>query len=51
VQPYRPVLRATLLSGRAPLHLRQPPAEDEVVAPDTRLGRYLATHVQLQAIH
>jgi sulfide:quinone oxidoreductase len=50
VQPYRPVLRATLLSGRAPLHLRNPPAEDEVVAPDSRLAQYLATHGELQAI-
>jgi sulfide:quinone oxidoreductase len=51
VQPYRQVLRATLLSGRAPLHLRHPPAEDEVVAPDTHLSQYLATHVELQTIH
>ena len=51
VQPYRQVLRATLLSGRAPLHLRHPPAEDEVVAPDTHLAQYLATHVELQTIH
>jgi NADH dehydrogenase FAD-containing subunit len=51
VQPYRQVLRATLLSGRAPLHLRHPPAEDEVAAPDTHLAQYLAAHVELQTIH
>ena len=51
VQPYRPVLRAMLLSGRAPLHLRNPPAEDEVVAPDSHLAQYLATHGELQTVH
>jgi sulfide:quinone oxidoreductase len=50
IQPYRPVLRATLLGGRAPLRLRHPPSEDEVVAPDTHLARYLAAHVELQTI-
>jgi hypothetical protein len=44
VQPYRPVLRATLLSGRAPLYLRNPPAKDETAAPDDHLSQYLATH-------
>ncbi len=51
VQPYRPVLHATLLSGRAPLYLRNPPAEDEVVAPDSQLAHYLATHGDLQTVH
>ena len=51
VQPYRPVLRATLLSGRAPLYLRNPPAEDELVAPDSHLAQYLATHGELQTVH
>ena len=50
VQPYRPVLRATLLSGRAPLYLRNPPAEDEAVAPDSHLAQYLATHGELQTV-
>jgi sulfide:quinone oxidoreductase len=51
VQPYRPVLRATLLSGPAPLCLRSPPSEDETAAPDTQLARYLAAHAELQAVH
>jgi sulfide:quinone oxidoreductase len=51
LQPYRPVLRAMLLSGRAPLQLRNPPAEDEVLALDSHLGRYLATHAELQTVH
>jgi sulfide:quinone oxidoreductase len=51
VQPYRPVLRATLLGGRAPLYLRNPPTEDEVVGPDSHLTRYLATHGELQTVH
>ena len=50
VQPYRPVLRAMLLSGRAPLYLRNPPAEDEVAAPDSHLAHYLATHGELQTV-
>jgi sulfide:quinone oxidoreductase len=50
VQPYRPVLRATLLGGHAPLHLRHPAAEDEVAPSDTRLAEYLATQVELQTI-
>ncbi len=51
VQPYRPVLRAMLLSGRAPLYLRNPPAEDEAVASDSRLAQYLATHGERQTVH
>ncbi len=51
VQPYRLVLRATLLSGRAPLYLRNPPLDDEVVAPDSHLAHYLATHGELQTVH
>jgi len=49
-QPYRPVLRATLLSAREPLHLRHPPAEDDVAAPDTHLAQYLSAHLE-QTIH
>jgi sulfide:quinone oxidoreductase len=45
-RPYRPVLRATLLGGRSPLNLRQPPAEDEVAPPDTHLAQYLSAHVK-----
>jgi sulfide:quinone oxidoreductase len=51
VQPYRPVLSATLLGGRAPLYLRNPPAEDETVAPDDHLAQYLATHGEPETIH
>jgi sulfide:quinone oxidoreductase len=51
VRPYRPVLRATLLSGPAPLCLRSPPSEDDTVAPDTQLAQYLAAHEELQAVH
>jgi len=50
VRPYRPVLSATLLGGRAPLYLRNPPAKDEMVAPETHLDRYLATHGKLQPV-
>jgi sulfide:quinone oxidoreductase len=50
VQPYRPVLRAMLFGGRAPLYLRNPPLEDEMVAPDTYLARYLATHDELETV-
>jgi sulfide:quinone oxidoreductase len=51
VQPYRPVLRAMLLSGRAPLYLRNPPAEDEVAAPDSHLAHYFATRGELETVH
>jgi sulfide:quinone oxidoreductase len=51
VQPYRPLLRATLLGGREPLFLRNPPAEAEVVAPDGHLAEYVATHGELQTVH
>jgi sulfide:quinone oxidoreductase len=51
VQPYRPVLRAKLLGGQAPLYLRHPPAVDEAVAPDSHLTQYLATHEELQTVH
>jgi sulfide:quinone oxidoreductase len=50
VQPYRPVLRATLVSGRAPLYLRNPPAKDEMAAPDDHLSQYLATHGALETV-
>jgi sulfide:quinone oxidoreductase len=49
VQPYRPVLRAMLLGGRAPLYLQNPPAEHEVVA-DTHVAQYLAAHGELQTV-
>ena len=50
VEPYRPVLRAVLLGGQEPLYLRNPPADDEVVAPDSHLAQYLATHGELQTV-
>jgi sulfide:quinone oxidoreductase len=49
-QPYRSVLRAVLVGGRAPLHLRNPPVEDEMVAPETHLARYLATLGELEPV-
>jgi sulfide:quinone oxidoreductase len=51
VEPYRPVLRAMLVSGRVPLYLQNPPAEDEGVAPDSQLAQYLATHGEPQTVH
>ena len=51
VELYRPVLRAMLHGGQAPLYLRNPPADDEVVAPDSHLAQYLATHRELQTVH
>ena len=51
VQPYRPVLRAVLLSGRAPLYLRNPAAEDDMGASDGHLAQYLATRRELRAVH
>jgi sulfide:quinone oxidoreductase len=51
VQPHRPVLRAMLLGGRAPLHLRNPAAEDDEVVPDSHLTQYLAAHGALQTVH
>jgi sulfide:quinone oxidoreductase len=51
VQPYRPVQSAMLLGGRAPLYLRNPPAQDETLAPDDHLVQYLATHGEREAVH
>jgi sulfide:quinone oxidoreductase len=50
VQTYRPVLRATLLNGGAPLHLRHPPAGDELAGTDTHLAQYLSALVE-QTVH
>jgi sulfide:quinone oxidoreductase len=50
VEPYRPVLRAMLVSGRVPLYLQNPPADHDVVAPDSQLARYLATHGEPQTV-
>ena len=57
VEPYRPVLRAMLLTGDGPRYLRHPPAGDaeSVSSPwwpphkiaATHLGPYLATHADL----